>query len=128
MSDYRILMFFIALNFLFFSPFFNKIVKVERTVGADEAQLERTAEYQRKVALEARKAMEKNPRIKTLHDRLVLLPRDGTSSRNIQRSKVLRDILIVSKSKMVAQGIILISEQERQRRANHVGENKGLKV
>lgn len=128
MGDHCVLILFIVLNFLFFTSLFGSIAKIDASSRADEKQIERTAAYQKKVMQEAQKALQQNSRIKKLYDKLAQLPRDGTESRNIQRSKVLRDVLLLSKSKMVAQGLLLLVEQEKQRNERDDGKDKKLKV
>ena len=128
MCDNHALALIILLNLIFLSPISLKIVRGEHALRKEERQIERTAEYHRKIIDEAQRAMEVSSRIRALHDRLALLPRDGTDRRNMERSKILRDILVISKSKMVAQGIILLSEQESHRGRKHVGKVQERKV
>lgn len=121
MSDRALVLIFL-INLSLAAPLLFKIVRAENSIKKENDRIERSLEYQKKVMSEAAQAMNRSPRIKALHDKLALLPRDGTTGRNLLRSKILRDVLLISKSKLIAQGILLLSEQEiSKRRKNDRG-------
>ena len=85
-----------------------QIFKIESKFTYESASPEMSDEHKRRAVAAANEALSRSVRLRELKQQLLECPRQSSPNKKIERSQIIREIVRVSNSMLVAQGIVIL--------------------
>jgi hypothetical protein len=102
----------IASQIFALGPALAQVFKIESKFVYDSAEVDAALERQRKAVQVATDALAKSARLRELQQKFVECSSHNDSTKKLERSQIIREIVRVSNSMLVAHGIVVLSNSK----------------